>query len=86
LHYYGIGRPAIEPPPVLQQLWADRRGFLPGEAGCERSIEAGESSPFRLAPSIRTLDSDLPRSVMRSGCVISLQREGEQRWLSSVLT
>jgi hypothetical protein len=38
-HHYGIGRASIEPPPVLQLLWADRHGVLPDEAGCERSIE-----------------------------------------------
>jgi hypothetical protein len=38
-HHYGIGRPTIEPPPVLQLLWADRDGFLPGEAGCARAID-----------------------------------------------
>jgi hypothetical protein len=38
-HHYGIGRPTIEPPPVLQLVWADRWGVLPGEVGCERGIE-----------------------------------------------
>ncbi len=38
-HHYGIGRASIEPPPVLQLLWADRHGVLPGEAGCVRSVE-----------------------------------------------
>ena len=38
-HHYGIGRPTLDPPPVLQLLWADRHGVLPGEAGCERRIE-----------------------------------------------
>ncbi len=38
-HHYGIGRAAVEPPPVLQLLWADRFGVLPGEAGCVRAVE-----------------------------------------------
>jgi hypothetical protein len=37
--HYGVGRPTIEPPPVLQLVWADRHGVLPGQAGCARAIE-----------------------------------------------
>jgi hypothetical protein len=38
-HHYRIGRASIEPPPVLQLLWADRHGVLPGEAGCAWEVE-----------------------------------------------
>ena len=36
--HYGVGRASLPPPDVLQLLWADRRGHLPGETGCEPSI------------------------------------------------
>jgi hypothetical protein len=38
-HHYGIGRTVLEPPTVLQLLWADADGHLPGEAACRPSIE-----------------------------------------------
>jgi hypothetical protein len=46
--HYGVGRPTIEPPPLLQLVWADRHGVLPGQAGCERAIE--ERQPLLACP------------------------------------
>ena len=37
--HYCIGRAALLPPAVLQLLWADRKGVLPGESACEPSID-----------------------------------------------
>jgi Domain of unknown function (DUF4262) len=37
--HYGIGRATLEPPSVLQLLWGDRRGHLPGEMACEPRID-----------------------------------------------
>jgi hypothetical protein len=37
--HYSVGRSALQPPAVLQLLWADRNGLLPGELGCQRTID-----------------------------------------------
>ena len=51
-HHYGIGRVSIEPPPVLQLLWADRHGVSPDEAGCERAIEQMQPRPHEQRRSV----------------------------------
>ena len=72
-HHYGIGRATIEPPAVLQLLWADRHGVLPGEAGCVRAVE--ELQP-RLYEQPRSLPSNL---TAIQGGTVSRARRGRSR-------
>jgi Domain of unknown function (DUF4262) len=61
--HYAAGRPALEPPEVLQLLWADRYGVLPDEAGCEREIVDVQPlliQPSRWAVCTEVLDRDPP--------------------------
>lgn len=47
--HYSIGRASIRPPELLQFVWADRRGRLPGDAGCDPAVTAAQPCGPRLA-------------------------------------
>jgi len=38
--HYSVGRPRLDPPEVVQLLWADDDDRFPGELGCDPEVEA----------------------------------------------
>lgn len=40
--HYEIGRDGIEPPPVLQLVWADGTGRFPDDPGCDPAVVAAQ--------------------------------------------
>ena len=57
-HHYGIGRVSIEPPPVLQLLWADRHGVLAGRGRLRAGHRADAAAGPRRATEERAAEPD----------------------------